>query len=154
MKKFVLVDGYISLNNEQIFIDINKTKKDIKQRGGWLSIFLTLIGISVFHNLKNEVYFEKTFHYFDFGLRILGGITIIGIFYYLFFLRKSKKNLVINEITKIEIDKLEFETELTLVFLNKREFDINFRNLESQLAPFLEEIKKRNSRIKIEYLDS
>ena len=146
MKKFVLVDGYVSMDNKQLFVDVNQTKKDVKQRGGWLGVFFTLLGISLFHSIKSVDYFKNAFYYFDFGLRVLGMIGIVAIFYYLFFLRKSKKNLIINEIIKIDIDKFEFETEVTLVFSSKRQFDISFRNLENQIEPFIEELKKRNAR--------
>lgn len=149
MKKFVLVDGYVSMDNTQLFVDINNTKKDLKQRGGWLGVFFTLLGISVFHSIKSVDYFKNAFYYFDFGLRILGMIGIVCFIYYLFFLRKSKKNLIINEISQIDIDKQEFETEITLKFSSKRQFDINFRNLENQLEPFIDAIKKRNTRVKI-----
>lgn len=147
MKKFILVDGYISMDNSQLFIDINNFKKDLKNRGGWLGLFFTLIGISVFNNFRNEKYFEKVFHYLDFGFRIIGMLTIIIVFYYVFFMRKSSRKLFINEITKVEIEKGEFETEIVLNFSNKRSKDITFRNLENQIEPFLETLKKRNSRI-------
>ena len=151
-KKIVLVNGYISMNNEQLFLDINKTKSDLKSRGGWLGVFFTLIGVSVFNNLKNVNYFSSFFHYFDFSLRILGGLAILAIFYYLIFMRKSKKNLIINEVKKIELEKKEFETEVSIIFNNERQQDLNFRNLENQLELFLEEFKKRNSRVKVEHL--
>lgn len=149
LEKFVLADGYISMNNKQLFIDINNTKKDLKQRGGWLGVFLGFVGISVLNNIRDIEYFKKAFHYFDFGLRVLGMIAIICIVYYLFFLKKSKKNLIINEITQIEVEELEFETEISLKFISRRHFDISFRNLENQVEPFIEEIKKRNTRIKV-----
>ena len=151
MKKFVLVDGYISLDNKQLFIDINNTKKDLKNRGGLSVILFVFLGISVFRNLKNDNYFEKVSHYIDFGIRVIGMIAIVAIIYYLLFLRKSEKNLIINDILKIEVEKKEFETEITIVFSSKREFDISFRNLENQTEPFLEELKKRNSRIEIKH---
>ena len=137
------------MDNKQLFVDINETKKDLKQRGGLLGILLAFVGLSTYHNIRNTEYFQKIAHYFDFGLRILGMIAIVAILYYLFFLRKSKKNLIINEIIKVTIDKLEFETEVTLKFSNKREYEVNFRNLENQLEPFIEEIKKRNTRVEI-----
>jgi hypothetical protein len=151
-KRIVLVNGYISMNNEQLFLDINNTKSDIKQKGGWLGVFLAFIGISVFNNLKNTGYFSSFFHYFDFGLRILGGLAILAVFYYLIFIRKSKKNLIINEVKKIELEKKEFETEVSIIFNNKKRQDLSFRNLENQLELFLEEFKKRNSRVKVEHL--
>lgn len=151
MKKFVLVNGYVSMDNSQLYIDINNLKKDVKDRGGFLAVFLAFIGISVYRNLKDEDYFEIVFHYIDFGFRILGLVVIILFFWYLIFKKKSKRNLTINDIDLIEIDKDEFETELTLRFSNKKEIELNFRNLENQLEPFLESIKKRNSRVKIQY---
>lgn len=80
-----MVDGYVSLNNERLFFDINTYKRDLKQRGGWSGIFFVFIGMSVFANLKNEKYFNKIFHYFDFGLRIMAMLAIVAIVYYLFF---------------------------------------------------------------------
>jgi len=151
LKKFVLVNGYVSMDNSQLYIDINNLKKDVKDRGGFLAVFLAFIGISVYRNLKDEDYFEIVFHYIDFGFRILGLVVIILFFWYLIFKKKSKRNLTINDIDLIEIDKDEFETELTLRFSNKKEIELNFRNLENQLEPFLESIKKRNSRVKIQY---
>lgn len=152
MNKFVLVDGYVSMDNSQLYIDINSFKKDIKERGGWLAIFFTFIGISVYRNFRDETYFEKLFNYIDFGLRVLGMITIVLVFWYVFFKRKSKKNLIINEIKSVEIDKAEFETEVTLTFTNNREIDLSFRNLENQLEPFIEALKKRNTRIEVSKL--
>ncbi len=151
-EQFVLTDGYIDMNNEKLFLDVNETKKDVRQRGGWLSVFLVFVGISVLHNLRDINYFKKVFHYFDFGLRILGGIAIIAILYYIFFMRKSKKNLIINEIKRIDIDKEELETDVTLVFNNNRKKDLEFRTLENQVEPFLKAIKKRNTRIEIKHI--
>ena len=151
MEKFVLVDGYVSLNNEQLFIDINSFKKDLRQRGGWLGVFLAFLGISLLHNIKEINYFKSFFNYFDFGLRILGVITIICLLVYIIFFFKSKKNLLINDITKIKVDKILLESDVTIYFSKRRRILITFRNLENQIDPFIEAIKKRNTRVKIEY---
>ena len=147
MEKFVLVYGYVRMDNSQLFIDIHSLKNDVRDRGGWLMIFFAFIGISVFNNFRNEAYFETVFQYIDFGLRIIGMIAIVVVLWYLLFRRKSKKNMIINEIQSLEIDKQEFETEITVQFANKREVVLNFRNLENQIEPFLNAIKKRNSRV-------
>lgn len=149
MDKFVLVDGYVSIDNSRLYVDINNFKKDVKERGGWLAIFFTVIGISVYRNIRNDNYFEKITHYIDFGLRIIGIVVIVILFWYIIFKRKSKRNLIINDIESVEIDKAEFETELIIKFANKREIDLSFRNLENQIEPFIEALKKRNTRIKI-----
>jgi hypothetical protein len=140
------------MDNAQLYIDVNALRKDVKDRGGWLVVLLTLVSLSVFNNLSKESYFEKISHYIDFGLRIVGMLAILIIFWFLLFKRKSKKSLIINDISLIKIDKGEFETEVTLQFSNKREIELNFRNLENQLEPFLEEIKKRNTRLKIKHI--
>ena len=147
MEKFVMVYGYVKMDNSQLFLDVKDLKKDIKDRGGWLAILFALTGLSVFRNFRNDEYFEKIAHYIDMGLRILGMLAIVAILWYLIFKKKSKKNMMINDIQTIEIDKSEFETEVTLQFSSKREVDLNFRNLENQLEPFLEALKKRNSRL-------
>ena len=126
MEKFVLVDGYVVLNNEQLFIKKKEFQNDLKSRGGWLGVFLSFLGISVYNNLKKEEYFIRIFDYIDFGLRILGIIAIIGIFIYLIFLRKSKKKLYINDIIRIEKTEKEFQTDVALVFSSKREYDLRF----------------------------
>ena len=153
MDKFVLVEGYVSIDNTQLHIDINNLKRDVKDRGGWLAVVFTLVGLSTFRSIRDDKYFEKISHYIDFGLRVIGMIAIVLIFWYLIFKKKSKKKLIINEITSIEVTKEEFETELIIQFNDKREIDLNFRNLENQLTPFLETLKKRNTRIKIEYIN-
>lgn len=137
------------MNNSQLFIDINEVKKDVKSRGGWLAVFFAFLGVSVFNNLRNEKYFERIFNYIDFGLRVIGMLAIVMIFWYLIFRRKSKRNLIINDIETIEVDKQEFETAITIRFHHKREIELNFRNLENQIEPFLEALKKRNSRVQI-----
>ncbi|WP_298767060.1 hypothetical protein [uncultured Polaribacter sp.] len=152
MEKFVMVDGYISMDNKQLFLDINSHKRDLKSRGGWLGVFFAFVGISVLHTFKRIELLKNFFDYFDFGLRILGGITIIVVIIYLIFFRKSNKKLYINEIKKIDVEKQEFETDVSIIFNNKKRLELEFRNLENQLQPFLETIQKRNSRIKIDFI--
>lgn len=152
MERFVLADGYVSMTNEKLELDINQIRKDVKNRGGWLSIFLGFVGISVFRTFQKDNAFEKVFDYINIGIQILGAITIIAILFYLIFLRKSKKNLIINEIKRVDIDKGEFETEVTLVFNSGREKDLEFRTLENQVNPFIEALKKRNTRIEIKHI--
>lgn len=147
MEKFVLVNGYVSMDNSQLFLDINSFRSDLKNRGGWLGVIFAFLGISIFNSFRNVDYFEKVFHYIDFGLRILGMITIIVIFWYLIFIKKSKKKLFINDISTIELYPKEFETEVTIKFSGRGEIDLSFRKLENQLSPFLEAIKKRNTRV-------
>lgn len=152
MKKFVMVDGYISMDNKQLFLDINNYKRDLKSRGGWLGVFFVFVGISVLHTFKRMELLKNFFDYFDFGLRILGSITIIVVIIYFIFFRKSNIKLHINEIKRIDVEKQEFETEVSIIFNNKKRLELEFRNLENQLQPFIEAVQKRNTRIKVEHV--
>ena len=75
-EKFILTDGYVEVDNTQFHIQVNGFKKDLKNRGGWLTVLLVIISTNVFNNFRNEKHFQKASNYFDFGLRILGMITI------------------------------------------------------------------------------
>jgi hypothetical protein len=116
MKKFVLTDGYVSMDTKQLHVEINTTKNDIKKRGGWLGILLSFLTLKLFLDFSEEEVFDKVSDYFSIGFQFLGVVTIILIFMYLLFLRKSKNNLMINDIIKIELDKQVFETNVSLVF--------------------------------------
>ncbi|MDO1499951.1 hypothetical protein Q2T40_07390 [Winogradskyella maritima] len=151
-ERFIMTDGYISVNNEKLFIEVNSSKKDYKDRGGWLGILLALVGLSIFRTLRRDKLFSSISDYVDLSLQVIGAVTIIGILYYIFFMRKSPKNLVINELKKIEIEAKDLETEVSLIFNDKRQKDLEFRTHENQLEPFLEALKKRNTRLEIKHI--
>jgi len=90
MKKFVLTDGYVSMDTKQLHVELNTTKKDIKNRGGWLGILLSFLTLKLFLDFRKEEVFDKVSDYFSIGFQFLGVVTIILIFMYLLFLRKSK----------------------------------------------------------------
>lgn len=146
MKKFVLLNGYVEIDNEQFYLDLKN--KEIKERGGYISIFL---GIFLFASLqeflKKETFLEDLGDYLDLFILIIGVVVLITIVYYLIFKKKWSKKNYLNEIKKIKLDKDEFETEVIICFQNKREIILEFRNLENQINPFIEELQKRNSRI-------
>lgn len=151
-EKFILTDGYVEVDNTQFHIQVNGFKKDLKNRGGWLTVLLVIISTNVFNNFRNEKHFQKASNYFDFGLQILGIISIVCILWYIIFRKKWFKSNYINELKKIKVNKILNETEITIYFKNNRTKVLEFRNLENQLEPFIEALKKRNSRIEIIYL--
>ena len=148
MKKFVLLNGYIEIDNQQFHLKLKN--KEVKERGGFITIFL---GIFLFYEImeisNKEEILVNTRDYIHIILQTVGAIVFIYLIYHLIFKKKWSKNNLINEIEKIKVDNDEFETELIICFQNKREVILEFRNLENQINPFLEELKKRNSRIEI-----
>ena len=148
-KEFVLLNGYVKLNNEQLFI--KKKNKEIKERGGYTGIIFILILFSLFRSFNNLDTLKKISDYINIFLQCLGFLVIIYLFYYMIFKKKWSKKLYINDIEKVSLDKDEFETEITIMFSNKREIFLGFRNLENQIEPFIAALKKRNNRISIQH---
>ncbi len=143
--KFVLLDGYIEINNELLFI--KKKNREIKERGGFIGIIIMILCVDLFYNLNRFDFLSSISDYISLIIQSIGAIVLIYLVYYLIFKKKWSKELFINEINKITLDKDEFETEVIIQFNNKRIVDFEFRNLENQLEPFLETLMKRNSRI-------
>ncbi len=153
MESFVLVNGYVALDNTLMKIDNRKQsiKNDLKSS----SLIIIVGGIIIFNLFKKYQFSNgiETFKsLFYLGLQLLGIIGIIMILYYAIFKKKWSNNISIRDIAIIEIDNDDdFEHELTVITTNRREKILNFRKLEHQLEPFLEAIKKKNSRITVKY---
>ncbi|WP_048331338.1 hypothetical protein [Bizionia psychrotolerans] len=147
MKRFVLVNGYVELTNDKILVD--EKSKEIKDKGGFIGILFIIIIVGLFQDIKKYFEFTKNSDYVGFGIRALGFLAILYLIYYFIFKKAWSKNITINTIKNIKIEDGEFETEVIITFLNNREKALQFRKLENQLEPFLEELKKRNSRMQI-----
>ena len=148
---FILVDGKIVVNSEtlQIYKD-GGLLKEIKEKG-WILI----IAILLIYRIQQSVFtnnFESTMDYVSFSLRLTVVIIIVAlVFYYL--LRYNWYNTIkINSVEAIEIEQNNNETELTIITSNKREKIIVFRTLENQVEPFIEALKRGNSRIVIKLI--
>ena len=148
---FILVDGKIVVNSEtlQIYKD-GGLLKEIKEKG-WILI----IAILLIYRIQQSVFtnnFESTMDYVGFSLRLTVAIIIVAlVFYYL--LRYNWYNTIkINSVEAIEIEQNNNETELTIITSNKREKIIVFRTLENQVEPFIEALKRGNSRIVIKQI--
>ena len=148
---FILVDGKIVVNSEtlQIYKD-GGLLKEIKEKG-WILI----IAILLIYRIQQSVFtnnFESTMDYVGFSLRLTVVIIIVAlVFYYL--LRYNWYNTIkINSVEAIEIEQNNNETELTIITSNKREKIIVFRTLENQVEPFIEALKRGNSRIVIKLI--
>lgn len=149
-KRFILSDGYISLNNTHLNIDSKNTKKSKKIK----YLFLSLIIILSFFDKINEFEYLKDYYaIFKISLYGIGSVIAIGVIMHLILKHNWKNQIPINDLKKIEIDTDDkFETEVTLISTNNREKVIQFRTLENQVSPFIEALKKRNSRLIIKDL--
>jgi hypothetical protein len=152
-ERFVLTDRYLEISNNKINI-LDKKGKRIRnelfsKNNGWLVV----IGVVLTGNIIREFikgFSEKISDYISVGLQGLALIVIICLIIYLMFRHNFKNNIEIVDISKIEIDSEDdFEHEVSLITTSKREKIVSFRKLENQLEPFIETLKKRNSRIVI-----
>ena len=150
LESFVLLNGYVEINNEQLFLKLKYT--EIKEKSGLLGILFALIVMSLYHDFKKTEIFSSVGDYISILLKIIGALVIIYLFYYLIFRKNWSKKLYINQIKRIDVDKEELETDVTIVFQNNRKKDLVFRTLENQVEPFIEALKKRNTRIEIKTL--
>ncbi|WP_338731126.1 hypothetical protein [Mangrovimonas cancribranchiae] len=152
-KRFVLVQGYVSMDNDTLYVENNKHNivQDLKSK----TILPIIAGILLYNIIQKQKFnstIETTKEIILLGFQWLGLIVIILIIAYLIFKIHWSNKIIINNLKKIEIDNSDdFVTEMTLTTVKNREKHMEFRKLENQLEPFLEEIKKRNSRIKIKY---
>lgn len=148
MKKFVLLNGFVEIDNQQFYLKLKN--KEVKERGGYVTIILGILLFgSISDLLSGHNILSSIKDYIHLIIQIIGGIVFLYLIYYMVFKKKWSKNNYINNIEKIKIDKDELETDVIICFNNRREILLEFRNLENQMEPFLEELKKRNSRLEI-----
>lgn len=152
---FVLVDRYLEISNNQINI-IDKKGKRIKnelfsKNNGWLIVIGIVLTSNIIRKFTKD-FSEKISDYISIGIQGLGLIAIIYIILHLLLKNKWQNNIEIVDLNKIEIDSEDdFEHDVLLITNSKREKRIAFRKLENQFHPFIEAIKKRNSRIIIKH---
>lgn len=147
--KYILVDGYLEIDNEKI--SFSKRSDDSLKKRNRSNIIITIVFIGSLQYLMKINALHKVKDYIDVFLSALGLLVSAYLIYYLAFKKVWSKKITINTISKIIIKKDDYETEVIIKLLNKREKELNFRTLENQVEPFIEQLKKRNSRIKISH---
>jgi len=145
-----LTDGFIAMNNEQLFY-----KKTENQKNSTVIQLFTIISLAAL--VIKDIQDDSTLSNFGFYLMLV--VLVVAVFsyvdamYYLLFRTKSNKKLIINEIERVTIitdtNDEELSHSVSLEFSNRKNKDLNFRKYENQLEPFLAAIKKRNSRVLI-----
>ena len=150
IEKFTLTNGFIEISNNQI---------NIKEKGNSFKtrVVTAILVIAFIYRLINKSnIFSKTDitkDYFYLVILVIVSLLFLALLTYFVFFHHWKNSMKITTITKIEIDKEDsLETEISIITNKSRQKHIEFRNLENQVEPFLEELKKRNSRIEIKHL--
>ncbi|QTE22800.1 hypothetical protein [Polaribacter cellanae] len=96
----------------------------------------------------------------DFGIFGLASICLVYFFLEIVFKNVWSNKIEINDLITIEIDNdvnednIDEDSKIEITFKknNGREKIIKLRKDKNQLESFLEEIQRRNARIKIEYI--
>lgn len=151
--KFVLVDGYVYITNDTVTLEGESysLKKDAK-RYGIVGAVTFLLTYHMIMDLLEENALRHIKDYISKGLQFLGITFLIFAVLYAIFKLKWGNSIVINEIKELKIDTSdEFAVDVEIVNNRNRVKSISFRKLENQLEPFIEELKKKNSRINIRY---
>lgn len=145
-KDFILTDGKVTIDNSKIFIDSANQKLSRKFRD---LLLYALVIVSFIDRI--DKYEELSSTYDVIKTLFFGLATIVVIYFIVQFIFRHNWNskLDINSITSVEIEDDGNEVEVLLINTSKRKKTINFRKLENQVEPFLEILKKRNSRLVI-----
>ncbi len=149
MEKFVLEEGTVSVSNTELKLEFEKykaTKKDIFM---WI-FFIAFVLDHYYDDFRDGVFPGSIWNYFKVVLFTFVGFMIIFKIYHFIFKKNFKSKIVINDIQKIKIDE-DFDNdhilEADIIRNNGRIQTLKFRKLKNQLEPFLETIKKRNTRV-------
>ncbi len=148
-KKFKLINGIANVNNSEINLKINRfTKKEFIYHGK--RFLVTTLILFVYNNFyKDELNKTKYWESITFFNKyLILGITVL-VFIYSVLYYKWKNKIVINDINSIETYKTINSLDITINMNNKRFKILEFNNECMEYKKFLEEIKKRNTRIKI-----
>ena len=149
-KEFKLIDGKVWVSNSEIKIKINRfSKKEFIYHGKRTLIGLTILFVYRYF-LKEPLSDSQTWNYISDSWGWLGLALLISVFIYAIFFHIWRNTIQINDIEKIEVDTLIKQVDVTINMNNKRykilEFDIDDKHHNN----FVELLKKRNTRIKIE----
>lgn len=156
-ESYEITNGKLQINNSEIKI----VYKEVKYFLETLKLLGAIAMIGTFAKKVND--FENitgVFEFIKFGLFGIASIYLIYLFFIIIFKRIWKNKIELNELIKVEIedgdkdDKIDEDSKIEVTFFknNERSKTVNLKRKHNQLEPFLKEVKKRNSRIKIKYV--
>lgn len=155
---FKLIHGVVAINNTHIKIKYRKGKYALDILKFFGKVSLISLFVDMINNYKNIVGVYENIKLWIFGI---ASAYLVYMFFKFVFKKIWFFKIPINEIVKIEIENHEEETEfdedikveITLINNKGREKIIELNNNNNnQLENFLNNIKKRNTRIKIKSL--
>jgi hypothetical protein len=154
---FNLIHGVLIINNSDVKIKYRKLKYALDVLKIFGSISLISLFIDKLKNYENSIGIYENIKFWIFGI---ASIYLVYLFFEFIFKSMWFSEIAIHEIIKMQIENDEDEKEIdedskieiTLIKNNGRRKIIKLQKQKNQLQQFIEEIKKRNSRIKIEYL--
>lgn len=150
---FNLIKGQLEINNSEINISYNYKKFSSIIIKFFLSILFIL---STKRRIENFETLVSNYDYIKFSLFILVTLFLIYEFIRSLFKDIWINKIELNEIVKVRIENNEdeIEVEIKLIKNNGRAKLVKLKKEENQLETFLETLKKRNTRIKIEYINN
>lgn len=156
VKNYYLIKGYLEINNSTLKIKYKKYRyvlKVLKFFGSISFIYLFIKKVTNYQNISG-IYENIKFWIFGFA-----SIFLVFLFFHSLFKIVWINKIELNDILKIEVENDEEEDidedskiEITLIKNNGRKKIIELQKEKNQLESFLDEIKKRNSRIQVEHL--
>lgn len=156
VKNYYLIDGHLEINNSTLKIKYSKYRYALKVLKFFGSISMIYLFIKKTTNYQNITGIYENIKFWIFGF---ASIYLFYLFFYSLFKIVWINKIELNDIVKIEVENDEGEDidedskiEITLIKNNGRKKIIELQKEKNQFDPFLDEIKKRNSRIQIEYL--
>lgn len=156
-KKYKIKNGNVTLTNSQVKVDYNFSTYV------WNIIkFFAAIGLMVRFKSKIEDLDNINGFYENAKLIIIGlaSLTLFYFFIEFIFKRIWKNTIEIENLEKVEIynfnkreDKVDDDVkiELELISNNGRSKELKFYKIDNTINDFIEELRKRNTKIKVEY---
>ncbi|WP_439128027.1 hypothetical protein [Polaribacter sp.] len=149
--------GFLEINTATVKIKYRKGKYALDVLKFFGSVSLISLFVDKLKDYKNIIgVYENT----KFWIFAIASVYLVYMFFEFIFRKKWINTLEINDIIKIEIEDDERDKEIdedskidiTFYTNNGRRKKIDFKKENQKIDFFLEAVKKRNSRIQIEYL--
>lgn len=157
-KSFSLIKGTLDVTNSTIKIKYRKLKYVIDILKFFGSISLIWVFINKIENYKEIIGIYENIKFWIFAI---ASIYLIYLLFEFVFKRIWISKITINEIVKIKVEnddveneKVDEDSKIEITIINNigRFKKIELQKQNNQLELFLDTIKKRNTRIKIEYI--
>ncbi|WP_435415693.1 hypothetical protein [Polaribacter aestuariivivens] len=154
---FKLIKGTLEITNSEINIKYRKLKYALDLLKFFGGISLVSAFIDKVKNYEKIIGIYENIKFWIFGI---ASVYLVYLIFEFIFKRIWKFKIIINDIIKIEIENEDEKNEeidddskikIKIINSNGRYKKVELQKQNNQLEPFLEAIKKRNTRVKIVY---